>query len=219
MSPRLKLFFTAFSISFLGSLPIGTLNTSVANYSLKGDISGAIKFGIAAILVEVIIVRLSLLFLNQLSHLTRLLGVLSIVMCAVLFYLAYKTLLAAFHMMNFEDVLPFVSMQPFYSGLALSLLNPLHLPFWMAWTAVLQGKKVLNGARGEAAIYISAIAIGTASGFVIYGFAGDALMNTLKAQHNLINWLLGSTLLLTAIVQTYKLAAKGIKKRRTSNPA
>jgi cytochrome c biogenesis protein CcdA len=95
----------------------------------------------------------------------------------------------------------------------LSLLNPLHLPFWLGWTAVLKNRKVLVCGAGAYNVYILAIGAGTCLAFIIYGFAGDFLMNTLKAQHNLINWILGFTLLFTGLVQVYKMIKNHLKSR------
>lgn len=210
--PRyIKLFITAFSISFIGALPIGTLNTNVANYALNGNFIGAFEFGLAAIMVEVGLVRIALILLDKLGHLQKLFRYLSIVFCFAILYLAYKSLEAAFHMRNFEDVLPFVGMQPFYSGLVLSLLNPLHIPFWLGWTAVLKGRDILDSKARSYNVYIFAIGTGTCIAFLLYGFAGNYLMNTLKAQHNLINWILGCTLLLTGLVLAYKLIARKVE--------
>ena len=215
MSRSIRLFFVAFSISFIGALPIGTLNTNVADYALNNNFRGAIEFGFAAILVEVVLVRLALVLLEKLEKLKKLFKLLSILACIVIFFLAYKALIAAFHMMNFQDSLPLLSMKPFYSGLALSLLNPLHLPFWMGWTAVLKSSNVLDTDARSYNIYIAAIGLGTCISFIIYGFAGNLLMNTLKAEHNVINWILGCTLLLTGCIQTYKLI-KPKKQLRTA---
>jgi threonine/homoserine/homoserine lactone efflux protein/thiol-disulfide isomerase/thioredoxin len=211
MSKQLKLFWVAFSISFVGALPIGTLNTNVANFALNGDFAGAAWFGFAAILVEVLIVRIALVVVDQLVRLKKLFKILSVAFCVAILVLAYKTLEAAFHMRNFQDVLPFVGMNPFYSGLLLSLLNPLHLPFWMGWTAVLKSRKVLSSETRAYNIFIVAIGTGTLLSFIIYGVAGNYLMNVLKAQHNLINWILGLTLLMTGLVQAYKLIAAQIQ--------
>lgn len=210
LSKQLKLFWVAFSISFVGALPIGTLNTNVANFALSGNFAGAAWFGVAAILVEVVIVRIALVVVDQLMRLKKLFKILSIAFCVAILALAYKTLQAAFHMRNFQDVLPFVGMNPFYSGLLLSLLNPLHLPFWMGWTTVLKSRNVLSSETRAYNIFIIAIGTGTLLSFIIYGVAGNYLMNVLKAQHNLINWILGLTLLFTGLVQAYKLIAAQI---------
>jgi len=207
----LKLFFVAFSISFVGALPIGTLNANVADYALKGNFKGAAEFGLAAIIVEVTLVRLALLALDKITHLQRLFKYLSAITCVVIFFLAYKSLEAAFHMRSYQDMLPFVGMNAFYSGMVLSLLNPLHLPFWLGWTAVLKSRKILDSKSGAYNVYITAIGTGTLLAFVLYGIAGNFLMNTLKAQHNLINWILGITLLLTGFILAYKLIAKKLQ--------
>ncbi|OKS88074.1 LysE family transporter [Mucilaginibacter polytrichastri] len=217
LSRYTKLFFVAFSISFIGSLPIGTLNASVANFALNNNFTGAFQFGSAAILVEIILVRIALIVIDKLTYLKRLFLLLSIAVCIVILLLAYRTLEAAFHMKNFEDVLPFVGMNAFYSGLALSLLNPLHLPFWMGWTAVLKGRNVLISTPRAYNLYIIAIGLGTSTSFIIYGFAGNYLMDALKAQHNLINWILGATLLLTGLVLAYKLINKQFLKPKTTS--
>ena len=102
MSRYLRLFFAAFSISFIGALPIGTLNANVANYALNNNFMGAFEFGLAAVLVEVGLVRLALFLLDRLGHLQKLFRYLSVVFCVVILYLAYKSLEAAFHMRNFR---------------------------------------------------------------------------------------------------------------------
>jgi threonine/homoserine/homoserine lactone efflux protein len=211
MTKYIKLFITAFSISFIGALPIGTLNTNVANYTLNNNFIGAFEFGLAAIMVEVGLVRIALVLLDKLGHLQKLFRYLSAIFCIAILFLAYKSLEAAFHMRNFDDVLPFVGMQPFYSGLVLSLLNPLHIPFWLGWTAVLKGRKILDSKPRSYNIYILAIGTGTCIAFLLYGIAGNYLMNALKAQHNLINWILGCTLLLTGLVLAYKLIARKVQ--------
>jgi threonine/homoserine/homoserine lactone efflux protein len=211
MTRYTKLFITAFSISFIGALPIGTLNTNVANYTLNNNFIGAFEFGLAAIIVEIALVRIALILLDKLGHLQKLFRYLSVAFCFVILFLAYKSLEAAFHMRNFDDVLPFVGMQPFYSGLVLSLLNPLHIPFWLGWTAVLKGRKILDSKPRAYNIYILAIGTGTCIAFLLYGIAGNYLMNALKAQHNLINWILGCTLLLTGLVLAYKLLARKVE--------
>jgi threonine/homoserine/homoserine lactone efflux protein len=59
----------------------------------------------------------------------------------VLFLFAWISFRAAFEMHKFETALPFTAQRPFLSGVSLSLINPLHLPFWLGWTAVLKSEK------------------------------------------------------------------------------
>ncbi|HEY6899254.1 MAG TPA: hypothetical protein VI233_01365, partial [Puia sp.] len=70
---------------------------------------------------------------------------------------------------------------PFLSGLLLSTLNPLHLPFWLGWTAVLKAKNILVPARLEYNLFAIAIGAGTALAFLAYGFAGRLILQWLHA--------------------------------------
>ncbi|SEW36093.1 Threonine/homoserine/homoserine lactone efflux protein [Chitinophaga sp. YR573] len=201
-----KLFSAAFLISFIGTLPIGTLNTNVANYALNNNVTGAIQFGVAAIFIEVIVVRIALFLIDRLIRLRQLFKILSLMICVAILFLAFKSLEAAFQMRTIADVLPLAGKQPFYTGLLLSLLNPLHLPFWMGWTAVLKSRQVLND--NGYSIYILAVGTGTAAAFILYGLIGSFLMDVLKTQQYLINWVLGFTLLFTGLMQGYRLIMK-----------
>jgi threonine/homoserine/homoserine lactone efflux protein len=189
-----KLFSAAFLISFIGTLPIGTLNTHVATYALNNNFIGAIQFGVAAIFVEMIVVRLAVFFVDRLIRLQRVFKVVSLVMCVVILFLAFKSLEAAFQMRSF--VLPFAGEQPFYAGLVLSFLNPLHLPFWMGWTAVLKSRQLLL--RYD--MYMLAVGLGTAAAFILYGVAGSVLFLNMQ----FVNWILGFTLLLTGLMAIKK---------------
>ncbi|MBY0462828.1 MAG: LysE family transporter [Alphaproteobacteria bacterium] len=211
MLKHVRLFTTAFGISFVGAIPIGTLNTSVANYVLNYDPFGALWFALGAILVEVVLVRLAVEMIGRLEGLQKLFRILSFMMCLGILVLSYKTLEAALHMKTFQDVVPFVGMNPFLSGLFLSLINPLHLPFWLGWTAVLKRRDLLKNKAAAYNVYILGIGMGTAFSFLIYGFAGKFFMELFTAGHTVINWVLGITLLVTGLVIAYKLINRQIK--------
>jgi len=204
MKGQAKLFFYAASISFLGTLPLGTLNLSVANFAFKHDLPGAVGFSVAAISVEMTLVRVALLAIKRLEVLKRLFRVFSILTCLILLGLAFSSLLAAYQMQEFRASLPFSTLNPVLSGLLLSLINPLHLPFWMGWTAILKSKKILDDRPSSYNTFIIAIGTGTSLAFFIYGTAGRFLINLLGSREVLLNWVVGIALLITALAQLYK---------------
>ena len=59
-----KIFFTGLLISFLGALPLGTLNVAAMQISVSDGIVPAFYFGFGALLVEIIYVRLSLVAMD-----------------------------------------------------------------------------------------------------------------------------------------------------------
>ena len=154
--------------------------------------------------MEMTLVRVALLAIKRLEALKRLLRVFGILTCLILLALAFSSLLAAYQMQMFRASLPFAALNPILSGLLLSLINPLHLPFWMGWTAVLKSKKLLDDRRRSYTTFIAAIGIGTSLAFCIYGTAGRFLIHLLGSRQVLLNWIVGIALLITALVQLYK---------------
>jgi len=204
MSRLTKLFGCALSVSFLGSLPLGTLNLSVASYAYSGDGRGAIEFSVAAIFVEIMLVRVALVAIRRLERLTRFFKVFNILTCGILLFLAFNSLLAAWQMAAFRATVPLPTVSPWISGFVLSLTNPLHLPFWMGWTAIFRSRNILGDTTGHYNAFIIAIGLGTAAAFCLYGFAGGYLIRLLGSRQPALNWAVGSALLLTGIAQTYK---------------
>jgi hypothetical protein len=62
-----RLYGYAFLISFTGSLPVGTLNVSITDLVIDGNVWAAVLFGLGAILVEVSIVRIALVTVKRLE--------------------------------------------------------------------------------------------------------------------------------------------------------
>ena len=209
MKSRSRLFFSAMSISFLGTLPLGTLNLSVANYAFLGNLSGAVGFSVAAIAVEMLLVWVALIVIRRLERLGLFLKIFNLVSTGVLLFLAASSLLAAFEMEAFRATLPLPFLHPVAAGAILSLTNPLHLPFWMGWTTVLRSRKILNDESGSYPVYIGAIGLGTAMAFCLYGTAGRYLIELLGSRQVLLNWIVGIALLITALIQLYKTFLKG----------
>ena len=62
--PLVKVFFWGMIVSFLGSLPLGTLNVAAMQISVQESVQNAILFSLGSLLVEMIYVRISLVGIN-----------------------------------------------------------------------------------------------------------------------------------------------------------
>ena len=60
MHPLLKIFFTGMVVSFIGYLPLGTLNIAAMQISVSDGVMAAMLFSFGSLLVEIIYVRISL---------------------------------------------------------------------------------------------------------------------------------------------------------------
>jgi hypothetical protein len=204
MKQHVRLVGWAMGISFTGSLPLGTLNLTVANFGFADNLADAAMFAVAAIFIEMLLVRLALLAVKQLEKLKQILWFFNLITGAVLLLLAFNSLAAAWQKLMFQVETPFTTLHPLLLGVLLSLINPLHIPFWIGWTAVLKTKHVLHDNPAAHNFYVLAIGLGTMLAFMLYAMAGRFLIDHLLEQHVLLNWIVGIALLLTAMVQLYK---------------
>lgn len=211
MSRLAKLFSWTLLVSFLGSLPLGTLNVSITNLSLYKGSAAAFAFGSAAILVELTLVRLALEGFERLERMSRYAGFFRWLALLVLLLVAVLSVIAALQMKKFGGSVSIVNANPFVSGLVLSALNPLHLPFWLSWTAAFKTKGLLYSSRFEHNVYVLAIGLGTAVAFVVYGWVGRGLIILLDDKQFLLNWAVGITLFATAFIQAKKIFALSVK--------
>lgn len=204
MKQLTKLILSAFTISFLGSLPLGSLNITITNISLQIGYYSALNFAIGAILVEVIMVKLSYTAIVQLEKFKPLLKKLNWVSIVVLVTLSIFFITSAFKETSTNSTDPIKLEYPILWGALLSFLNPLHLPFWMAWSSILKSKGLLTSQILNQIIYLFAIALGTGLAFCLYAILGTELTTFLQNKAYLINGMIGFTFLVIALIQLVK---------------
>jgi len=124
MNQKIKIGLWAASVSFAGSMPLGTLNLTVANYAFQANLVGAVAFALAAIAVEMIFIRLAMAAIGRLEKMSRYFRFFGIGTTALLLFLAVNSLIAAWRMESFRAGLSIPLLNPFLSGLVLSAANP-----------------------------------------------------------------------------------------------
>src|SRR5687767_10344953 len=95
MHPLLKIFLTGMLVSFLGSLPLGTLNIAAMQISVTDGISPALWFSLGSLLVEIIYVRLSLVAMDWVRKQEKLFKILEWVTLVIVVALAISSFYAA----------------------------------------------------------------------------------------------------------------------------
>src|SRR6476660_123973 len=91
----LRIFLTGMFISFLGTLPLGTLNISAMQIAVSDGIRPALLFALGALLVEIIYVRISLVAMNWVTKQKKLLRKLEWGTVIVILALAISSFVAA----------------------------------------------------------------------------------------------------------------------------
>lgn len=204
----LRIFVTGLFISFLGTLPLGTLNIAAMQISISDGIRPAIYFALGALLVEVIYVRISLVAMDWVRKRKKLFRFLEWFTVAIVTALAVSSFVAAADPAEKKNVLLSYSFHRFWLGVVLSALNPVQIPFWFGWSTVLFTKKILLPKNSHYNIYIAGIGTGTFIGNLIFIFGGLLIVDSLSNNQHIVQYVIGSIFAITAIIMLYKMVKK-----------
>jgi threonine/homoserine/homoserine lactone efflux protein len=207
-----RIFFTGLLISFLGTLPLGTLNVLAARMAVDDGVGPAIWFSLGALIVEMIYVRLSLVAMDWVRRQKKWLRILEGLTVGVVLLLAIGSFWAAAHPYRRGNVgIGFISPAPIprlFTGMVLSAINPLQIPFWFGWSTVLFSKKMLLPRSDHYNIYIAGIGLGTFAGLGLFIFGGRLLVEVLNMHEALFNGMIGVLFVITAGWQLWKMLVR-----------
>ncbi len=157
-----QVFIIAFVVSYLGSIPPGTINITSMQLSVQNHRRAAFFFALAASITEFayagVTVRLQL-FLSEKPFFTE---YFQIITALAMLALGVANLLTK---TNSQSLLSKTTTPKgrngFKLGVILGVLNPLTIPFWLAVTAYLQNHRLISLSGVNFWLYLSGISIGT----------------------------------------------------------
>ncbi len=196
-----KVFFWGMLVSFLGSLPLGTLNVAAMQISVQESIINAIWFSVGSLLTEMIYVRISLVGINWIRKQKSLLKWMEWITLGIVLALAAGSFIAATHEHHAKNVMLNNNIHRFFLGFMLSAISPVQIPFWFGWSTVLFSKNILKPKNSFYNLYIIGIGLGTLMGNCVFIFGGKYIVDKLNANQNMLNWIIGCIFALTAVIQ------------------
>ncbi|MEQ1554740.1 MAG: LysE family transporter [Ferruginibacter sp.] len=213
MFKLLRIFFWGLMISFIGSLPLGTLNVAAMQLGIYENITNAILFSFGSLLVEMIYVRISLVGINWINKQKKLMDIMQWITFGIVVVLAFASFYAALQTnANTENagVNPYrnIGVNRFLLGMGLCAINPVQIPFWFGWSTVLFSKKILEPINSQYNIYIVGIGLGTLAGNCVFIFGGKYLVSRIANSQQYLNWVIGGIFAITALITLWKILNK-----------
>jgi threonine/homoserine/homoserine lactone efflux protein len=218
MHPLLKIFFTGMLVSFLGSLPLGTLNIAAMQISVSDGITAAMLFSAGSLLVEIIYVRISLVAMDWIRKQEKILKALEWVTLVIVVALAASSFYAALHPSVEKNIVLDSPLPKFLLGVVMSAVNPVQIPFWFGWSTVLFTKKILQPRQDHYNSYIFGIGIGTFIGNCIFIFGGLLIASKINNNQHILNWVIGGIFAITAIIQLWRIVKKKDTAHKMEHP-
>jgi threonine/homoserine/homoserine lactone efflux protein len=218
MHHLVRIFLTGMLVSFLGSLPLGTLNIAAMQISITDGVLAAIMFSCGSLLVEIIYVRLSLVAMDWVRKQERLFRILEWVTLLIVLALAISSFYAALHPSVEKNVILSSTLPRFVLGVVMSAVNPVQIPFWFGWSTVLFTKKVLLPRKDHYNAYITGIGLGTLVGNCVFIFGGLFIASRINNNQHILNWVIGSIFAITALIQLWKIFRKKSSSHKIEHP-
>lgn len=164
----LQNFLFAFLFSFLGSIPPGTLNLTVLQLGLEKKINIIWRFAFAAALVEYPYAWIAVAFEELLTASPVVLNNFKLITAIVMIVFG---LLNLWSVQRPSTLTAKFQQSGFRRGVLLGILNPLAIPFWIAFTAYLNanGWITLTG-TGLLHAYLFGVSVGAFTLFLVAGY-------------------------------------------------
>ena len=209
MAQLFRIFLWGMLISFLGSLPLGTLNVAAMQIGITESIRQALYFSFGSLLVEMIYVRISLIGIDWIRKQEKLMKMMEWLTLAIVVALAIGSFLAASKTgvggAVSKNKLLDNDMNRFLLGAIGCAINPVVIVFWFGWSTVLFTKKRLLPNNANYNLYILGIGIGTLAGNCVFIFGGEYLTRRIAGAQAYMNWVIGGVFALTALIQLIKI--------------
>lgn len=206
MPKVIQVFLWGMLISFLGCLPLGTLNITAMQIGLQESVRNALFFSLGCLLVEMVYVRLSLIGIDWIRKQVKLMRIMEWLTLAIIVALAVGSFMAAIKGGNTQknEVLN-NNLHRFLLGMVLSAISPVQIPFWFGWSAVLFQKGRLQPVKAQYNFYIVGIGIGTLLGNCVFIFGGRLIVQRIANSQVYLNWFIGGIFAITAVIQVVKM--------------
>ena len=189
--------------SFLGALPLGTVNLSVVDATVNKSFKAGLNISIAASLIEILQTSLALVFGMQISN-----QISSNIYTKIFVFLVFAFLGVVFltrKNKSCKDKINKKDIPDFFRGIILALINPQALPFWVFMIAWFQSHHLLaldpHGQFALIAIFLIGVWAGKFLALLLFGYLSVMIVNRVQSLSLWMNKIIGGVLLLLAIYQ------------------
>ena len=177
----LQTFLVSFSFSFIGSIPPGTINISVVQLSLERQFNAALRFSLAAALVEYPYAFIAVKFEEWITsspavidNFTLIAGIAMVLLGILNLWPSEKP----------SKVVERLKKSGFRKGILISIANPLAIPFWIGVTAYLKSNEWVNVSNNYIYVYVLGVSAGTFCLLALMAVLGQKIAPML--QHSVV---------------------------------
>lgn len=207
-------FFTGLLVSIIGVLPLGIVNVAVINTTIKENISSALKIVFPAAIGELILIFFAICYYKSIQGFISENSWLEYVIVLVLIVLGLILIFGKKNCIKDENDECIVTKKRFQLskeglGFLLGLFNPTVLIYWLLVISFLSATMIplqLNTELLLLSVFFIGAFIGKSITLYAYGKCSYILKMKVKGITSTINKIIGSLLLIVALIQIIKIA-------------
>lgn len=154
-----------FLVSFVGSIPLGYLNIIGYEIYLKKGFSNTVDYLLGVVVVEAIVIFATLLFADVITRQKKWLKRIEIFTIVFLIILGASFFLNQ-NNANSEAQSVYTNYLPFVTGIILSSLNFIQIPFWTGWNLYLINNNYIKTHNYHKYFYLIGTLFGTFCGML-----------------------------------------------------
>jgi threonine/homoserine/homoserine lactone efflux protein len=191
-------FLTGLVVSFLGTLPLGVLNVTIMDVSLKKGMRSALRFALACALVELVYSYISVQLTKSIIEFPALKTITETIATITLLGMGIYYI-RKHHSLNASKQ---KNVSSFYLGTILSILNFVAFPFWILYTTLLQGKGIVGlSQQSFIIIYVIGISMGTIAGLLPFAYASRFLTRFVAVHQDRMDRTIGFLFIFLSVCQ------------------
>ncbi len=194
-----------FLLSFIGSLPLGIINMTVADTAIHRGMKAGIWVAIGASLVEFIqsfvAIKFTWLF-SENSEVDFWFGIIAFIVfwaLAIYYFFFAKASNPASDIMKDEK-----KHSDFFKGMLVSAMNVLVIPYWVFYGSYLNSQGWLSLENEIIAVFAIGVMLGTFVLLLLYAKLGQVITSRAAQVTRYVNKFIGGIFLLFALYQTWK---------------
>lgn len=191
-----QVFLVGLIISFIGSIPPGTLNLAVLQLGMEQKVKTALRFAMAVSIIEYPYAWIGVVFEDWVTSSPLIVDNFQLITAIVM------TVIGAFSIWSARKPSEFsvrFNESGFRRGIILSILNPMAIPFWVAYTAFLKSQGWIDlSTPWLVHSYVLGTAVGVMILLIIFAFLAKRLAHYVK-DNRIVKMVPGVTLLVLGL--------------------
>ncbi len=195
-----------FITSFIGSIPLGSINAAVLRISINQTIRAAFLFIAGATIAELAYCFVAVHFSGFLLSIPKLEFYIQLISIPIFLLLALSYWVAKSKTDQPNKV---ESKKPFFQGLTLGFLNPLQIPFWLAYGTYFLSTGWIQQNTFLLTIFILGAVAGSAFLLFLIAKFASVYSSKIRVSDKTVNRITAGILVALALYQLGKLLAKG----------